>query len=262
MRLLILGLSAILAGAGCDSSGPTDTDVSNKFDAGPDGGVVVIFDDAGTPATPPDGASACPAGACNYQTGQGCADPASSCIPALSGGAVTPACAPAGAGASGSACGAQADCAKGYVCAEGQCHKLCCGGDWSGCDSAAEHCLKGLDYGDGMGGVISTGAMLCYPVNTCDPLKPTSCTAPGTACLIADATGASACLPPGSGASGDPCPCQGGFACVADAPDASPTCHRLCGAVPGGAPPYCQEGEGVCVHHLRDPDGVGECLNL
>ncbi|APR83689.1 Hypothetical protein A7982_09038 [Minicystis rosea] len=208
--------------------------------------------------------AACPQGACNYQSSAGCPAATPACVPVPENGSVSPACFPAGTGKTGSTCTQQSDCAAGYFCvtSEGQCRKLCCGGDWSGCESASEHCIQALDYGDGMGGKVSTGAMLCFPVNTCNALEPSSCTQPGTACLIADATGATACLPPGAGGAGQPCPCQGGFACVADAPDASPTCHRLCGAVPGGAPPYCQEGEGVCIHHLRDPEGVGECLVL
>lgn len=260
MRRSGLGAAALfLLAAGCEYGTP-DTDVPMKFDAGPEGGVVVILDGGGAPATPPDGASACPQGLCNYQTGTGCPAATPACLPLVSNGAASPACSPAGTGKTGTACTQQSECAPGYFCAEGQCRKLCCGGDWTGCDSAAEHCLKRLDYSDGMGGVIATGAMLCYPVDTCDALVPASCKDPGTACLIADATGATACLPPGPGGAGDPCPCQGGFACVSDAPDATPTCHRLCGAVEGGAPPYCQEGEGVCVHHTRDPAGVGECV--
>jgi hypothetical protein len=29
--------------------------------------------------------------------------------------------------------------------------------------------------------------------------------------------------------------------------------------VEGGGEPFCQEGEGICVHYNRDPQGVGEC---
>lgn len=264
-RLATLALLALplLFVVGCEDGGPADSDISNTFDGGPEGGVLVVLDGGGAPATPPDGVAACPQGICNYQSGAGCSGATPACFPTLSGGAATPACAPAsGAGKTGSACASQDACAAGYFCAEGQCRKLCCGGDWTGCDSPDEHCLKGLDYGDGMGGVVSTGAMLCYPVNTCDALQPKSCTQPGTECLIVDGTGATACMPPGQGGSGDPCPCQGGFACVTETEGAAPRCHRLCGAVAGGAPPYCQEGEGICVHHGRDPAGVGECIHL
>jgi hypothetical protein len=263
MRRLGLAAVALLCAAGCDNA-TAETDKSKEFDAGPpDGGVVVILDGGGAPATPPDGASLCPTGICNYQTGAGCPASTPACIPATSNGSITPACSPtSGTGTTGTACTQVGDCAAGYMCADGQCHKLCCGGDWTGCDSPNEHCYKKLDYSDGMGGVQSTGAWLCYPVNNCDPLKPASCTTAGTQCLIVDDTGAAGCLAPGSGGTGDPCPCQGGFVCVLDKPGGAKSCHRLCGAVEGGAPPYCQEGEGVCVHHTRDPAGVGECLVL
>lgn len=249
--------------AGCDYGSTIDTDISHTFDGGPEGGVVVVLDGGGAIATPPDGEAACPSGICNYQSGTGCPASTPACIPALSGATVAPACAPTtGTGKTGAACAAQDQCAAGWFCAEGKCRKLCCGGDWTGCDSPTEHCIKALDYGDGMGGVVSTGAMLCYPIDTCDALEPKSCTQAGTECLIVDGTGATACLPPGKGTTGDACPCQGGFACVSETEGAAPRCHRLCGAVEGGAPPYCQDGEGICVHHNRDPQGVGECLHL
>jgi hypothetical protein len=253
----------VLFVAGCDYGGPADTDNVNPSDAGVEGGVVpVILDGGGAPATPPDGASACPQGVCNYQTGAGCPAAAPACFPVQSGASITPACSPAtGTGKTGGACASQDACAPGYLCAEGQCRKLCCGGDWTGCDSPKEHCFNKLSYGDGMGGTKDTGAMLCYPVNDCDALDPSSCTKAGTVCTIVDGTGATGCLPPGQGGSGEPCPCQAGFTCVSDMEGVAPTCHRLCGAVLGGAPPYCQEGEGICTHKNRDPAGVGECLH-
>jgi hypothetical protein len=246
---------------GCDPSGTADTAIINHFDGGPDGAVEVILDGGGDPATPPDGVSACPAGICNYQTGKGCSGATTDCIPVSNGGTITPACSPPGTVGPGATCAGVTDCVAGYVCAESKCRKLCCGRDWTGCDSPDQHCLKNLEYGDGMGGTLDTGAMLCYPVNTCDALAPTSCTDPGTACLIADETGVTACLTPGAGATGDACPCQGGFVCL-NKPGEPGTCHRLCKAVAGGAPPYCQDGEGVCVHFTRDPSGVGECTPM
>ena len=225
-------------------------------DAGPDI-VPVDLDGGGAPATPPDGPSACPAGVCNYQTGVGCSGATSACLPELSGSTAVPACSPAGTAQGGAACAQAADCVAGYICAAGTCQKLCCGGDWTGCDSPSEHCIEALSYANGMGGQISTGAMLCYPINTCDALTPSSCTAAGTTCQIADPTGATACLPNGTGQSGDPCPCEGGFTCVVASK--GPTCVRLCKAVAGGGDPYCQAGEGICTHYTRDPAGVGEC---
>lgn len=248
--------AAVLA-VGCGPS-TGDTSSSGGIDAGPDV-VVVVLDGGGAPATPPDGASLCPqGGACNYQTGAGCPADHPACIPVADGnGGVAPACALTGPGANGAACAVAGDCAAGLLCAEKTCHKLCCGGDWTGCPSANEHCIQSLVYGDGNGGTIATKAMLCYPVNTCDALAPSSCAQLGTTCQLADPTGATACLPEGQGGSGDACPCKGGFACIVG--EKGGECRRLCKAVEGGGDPYCQSGEGICTHFTRDPSGVGEC---
>ncbi len=254
MRRSILTFLAFLSGAACGSNGSTSDTQTPPTDGGPGG--VLVYLDGGAPADPPDGAAACPAGACNYQTGAGCSGTTTACIPELTGSAVAPACSPAGTAAAGATCAQATDCVAGYVCAGGTCHKLCCGGDWTGCDSATEHCIEALSYA-GASGPVSTGAMLCYPVDTCDALTPSACPSP-TTCQIADATGATACLPNGSGTSGTACPCQGGFTCVSPA-NGSPVCVRLCAAVAGGAAPYCGADEGYCTHYTRDPAGVGEC---
>lgn len=257
MRIFEGIVGAAIFAVGC--SGTTgDTTSGGMLDAGPDV-VEVVLDGGGVPATPPDGASLCPqGGVCNYQSGAGCAADHPSCLPTLDGnGGVAPSCALAGAGVSGSACASAAECAAGYLCASGGCHKLCCGGDWTGCPSANEHCIENLIYGDGKGGTIATGAMLCFPVNTCDALAPSGCTPAGTTCQFADPTGATACLPEGQGGAGEACPCKGGFTCIGD--KASSACRRLCKAALGGGDPYCQSGEGICTHYNRDPSGVGEC---
>ncbi len=203
---------------------------------------------------PPDGAALCPAGVCNYQTGQGCAAGTQSCVPLPSSpGNVAPACEQAGATASGGTCSQWTDCASGMVCAAGACHELCCGGDWSACPSG-EHCIRPLEIQSMPdAAVVQSGASLCFPVNTCDALVPSSCTETGTSCQIADPTGATACLPEESGVAGQPCPCKGGYVCVKNG------CRRLCKAMSGGGEPSCPLAEGVCVHFVRDPAGVGEC---
>jgi hypothetical protein len=256
-----LGLAVVVAGAtpaalglgssaaGCVASGNAEDAPKSAV---PDGGVTVVLDGGGDAATPPDGVAACPKGACNYQSGAGCGD-AGSCVPLPGpGGSVAPACYAAGSTAAGAACTQWSDCAPGHLCdPTGHCRKLCCGGDWTGC-SGGEHCLRGVELASD-GGAVQTGAMLCYPAGGCDPLAPTSCAEPGTTCQIADPTGASACLPEGTGGAGEACPCKGGFLCVASA------CRRLCKAVEGGGEPFCPPGEGTCTHYTRDPAGVGEC---
>ena len=257
---LVSFVGAVVVGVACDSGGGLsgDTLTLPPADAGPDA-VVVDLDGGGAPATPPNGAAACPAGTCNYQTGTGCSGATAACLPAISGNSAVPACGPAGTVAAGAACVNAADCVAGHVCAGGLCRKLCCGGDWTGCDSASEHCILGLAYAGSGTSTVETGAMLCYPIDTCDALDPASCTQPGTTCQIVDPTGATACFTDGVGKAGAACPCQGGFTCVLPDMAKTPVCVRLCKAVPGGGAPYCQSDEGICTHFTRDPAGVGEC---
>jgi hypothetical protein len=252
-RFGLMGLALLYGSACASSNGQSDASNQVLFDAGP---VAVNLDGGGPPAAPPDGKALCPAGTCNYQAGTGCTGTKTSCLPSVSGNSATPTCFTPGNVPGGAACATASDCVAGHICAGGACRKLCCGGDWTGCDSASDHCLETLEYGVD-GGVLNTGAMLCYPVNNCDALQPSTCTPP-SACLLADATGATACLPGGTGTAGQPCPCKGGFTCI-EPPGKGPVCVRLCKAVLGGGDPYCQPGEGICTHFTRDPPGVGEC---
>lgn len=207
-------------------------------------------------AIPPDGKALCPAGTCNFQTGEGCAANMT-CAPSATNGK-TPQCEAAGTNAVGTACTAWTDCARGSICAGGFCRKICCGADWTGCPEG-EHCLRKFEVQLASGPPVDTGALLCFPVNTCSAIDPASCAAieRGTTCQIADLTGATACMPEGTGSLFEACsrarPCKGGFTCVSGA------CRRLCKAVQGGGEPSCPEVEGRCVHFARDPDGVGEC---
>jgi hypothetical protein len=227
-----LGLGALALGAslghaaGCVTSGNGSEPglvTSGTLDPGSDAGVVVRLDGGGAEPTPPDGVGACPKGACNFQSNAGC-DGGASCLPIPGADGVAPTCYPGGAAPSGGACTQWSDCAPGHLCdGTGHCRKLCCGGDWRGCPDG-EHCLETLALASDAG-PQTTGAMLCTPVGTCDPLVPASCEEPGTTCQIADASGAVACLPEGTGGAGEPCPCKGGFLCVLQ--NEKPVCHRL-----------------------------------
>ncbi len=239
--------------AGC--TGGTET---NPVDAGADGGPVVILDGGGPVAEPPDGPAACP-GACNYQTNEGCAAN-ETCFPVVNGATSAPGCVPAGAGANGTACTKIEECAAGFICTspiDGVCRKLCCGGDWTGCADANERCVQALYVKNQDGKNVATDAKLCVPANNCDALQPEPCADSGKACQIIDGTGATLCVNQGTGEQGEPCPCKGGFLCVSK--EGVKTCRRLCKAVLGGGEPYCQDGEGICIHYNRDPQGVGEC---
>ncbi len=205
---------------------------------------------------PPDGAAACAAGDCNYQTQTGCPDD-QACRPQFNATDpdVHPGCEAAGTAAAGEACTAQGDCVRGAYCAAGTCRKLCCGADWSGCD-AGESCIRSLDVRAG-GQVIPADASLCFPVNTCDPLDPSSCAdEPSRECKIVDPTGAVACAPHSNADLGESCApptvCRQGATCVGG------RCIKLCRFQECGEP-SCSDAEGRCVRFLRDPEGVGEC---
>jgi hypothetical protein len=248
-----VGYAAACVTTGNDPLPAAGTTIGGGHEAGTP---LIRLDAGGPPATPPNGEAACPKGACNYQTNGGC--DGGSCVPLPGPSGIVPACYAAGTAAAGASCTQWSDCAPGHLCdGTGHCRKLCCGGDWTGCEGG-EHCVDRLDLSVD-GGPVPTGAMLCMPVGGCDPLVPSSCPTPGSTCQIVDGTGAVACLPEGTGGAGEACPCKGGFLCVLAGN--TPICHRLCKAVPGGGEPYCPDSEGICTHYTRDPDGVGECVD-
>jgi hypothetical protein len=219
-----------------------------------------VLDGGGEIPPPPNGASLCPTGVCNYQTGTGCSADAGpvSCVPLQVGSGVAPSCEKAGQTPNGGACEQWTDCVSGSICVERRCRKLCCGRDWTGCGTSNEHCLRPLQIQLADKSVVTSGAYLCYPVNQCDALVPSSCgdAEANATCQIADPTGATACLPEGTGGVASACPCRGGFTCVEGG------CRRLCRAVAGGGEPSCPAVEGICVHFNRDPPGVGECTPI
>jgi hypothetical protein len=216
----------------------------------------LVVDELVPPEDPPDGAAACAMGDCNYQTQDGCADD-QACRPQFNATdpEVHPGCEAAGSAASGEACKIQGDCARGLYCAEGQCHKLCCGADWTGCDTG-ESCIRSLDVRAG-GQVLSAEAGLCFPVGTCYPFDPNSCADdPSRECKIVDPIGQVACAPRSKAGLGDACApptvCEQGLSCVGG------FCTKLCKFTECGEP-ACAEADGSCVHFVRDPEGVGEC---
>jgi hypothetical protein len=223
---------------------------------------------------PPDGASLCPKGTCNFQSQEGCAT-AQSCSPHYNATSdkVEPTCSPTGTLTKGQKCtGTTATCARGMVCADGVCAKVCCGGDYTACDPG-ESCFRHstqfmtasgsvIDYNEGLG--------TCAPVGDCALLDPDSCAADPKhpVCRIVDATGAVACVQNGDRKLGEACDgehqCGRGEHCAgymkADGSTSlATTCVRLCRYGSCNSKPGCPDGEGPCVHFLRDPEGIGEC---
>jgi hypothetical protein len=246
---LLLGLFVGLSSA-CGSGESTTNDPGGPTCT------QLVTDDSLALEAPPDGAAACGAGDCNYQTQAGCPDD-QACRPQFN--ATDPevhaGCEAAGTAQSGEACTAPSDCGRGLYCALGTCHKMCCGADWSACD-AGESCIRSVDVHAG-GQVLAAELDLCFPVGTCDPLDPNSCAKePGRECKIVDPTGAVACAPLSDADLGDACApptvCKQGLSCVGG------YCTHLCRFEECGEP-ACGTDEGSCVHFQRDPDGVGEC---
>lgn len=249
--LLLLPLTAYVA---CGGDSDDDDDSSNNPDK-----PLVILDGGGGIEDPPDGASLCPSGECNYQTQEGCSAE-QACWPGVVGeGELQPKCqTTSGTGINGTPCTEWFDCAPGYLCAAGACRKLCCGGDWTACPEG-ESCIRQLMV-PAPQDPASAQVDLCFPTGGCDPLDPNACADQADrSCQLVDPTGAVACAPEGVGTVGDTCspgePCAAGFSCVGT------TCRRLCRAVElePGDPRPCPEAEGVCIHFDRNPQGVGEC---
>jgi hypothetical protein len=248
----LLAVGVFVATVGCGT--PEQADVG-KGESCPR-----IVENAGDviPA-PPDGASLCPDGPCNYQTQEGCADDMS-CLPTRMTGSTTvqPACIAAGTRTRGDTCDPNNPCERGHFCANGYCRKLCCGQDWSACDEG-ESCFRSLLL-QVDGEIVDSGAWLCFPVDTCDVLTSRACDSQGFDCKMVDPRGKEACIPPSGEQLGEPCSsanaCARGLTCVGEPGDTR--CRRLCRAEECGEP-SCPSSEGYCVHFNRNPPLVGEC---
>lgn len=233
-----------------------------------------VFDGGGKIPDPPDGEAACQSGACNYQA-QDCPN-GQTCMPSPTppaSGDWPPACQTAGSAQRGATCSAWNECALGLFCAgvgvlpgggvkPGTCRKLCCGGDWSACDSG-ESCYQQLYLlrpgAAATDDPVYAGADLCGPVGGCDLFDAASCTEAGRTCQLVDPLGNVACLPEGTAGIGEACTtvtrCKSGSICTGG------RCRRLCRAIEGGTP-ACPADEGVCVHYAIHPDGVGSCVEI
>jgi hypothetical protein len=253
--VLASGLT-LLGAAGCGSA--------EQADAGSPGGCPRIVENAGDVVPdPPDGASLCPAGVCNYQNQEGCAgDTACSPVQVPGEAAVEPGCVRAGTRETGESCDADNPCLAGNFCvnsSEGSyCRKMCCGDDWSACGEG-QSCFRPLNLLV-MGETVPAGVSLCFDIGTCDVLSSATCDVQGYDCKMVDPTGQAACIPRSPEKLGERCSsasaCARGLTCVGEPGDTR--CRRLCRAEECGEP-SCPASEGVCVHFNRDPPFVGEC---
>jgi hypothetical protein len=163
-------------------------------------------------------------------------------------------CAPSGPGTNGTPCTRSMDCAPGHGCvgaaAEASlCRRFCCTGIQA-CEEEKTYCAeRPLREADAPANAEPLMVPVCVLGGDCvlsDPKCPE-----GTACTVVRADGTTACVPPGTGEAGDPCPCAEGFVCS----EASQTCLKLCQTTLNGA--ACSQGH--CQSSPALPEGFGVC---
>ncbi|HEX4475556.1 MAG TPA: hypothetical protein VH142_10795 [Polyangiaceae bacterium] len=249
--------AALAGGVSCGNAAPSAATTSPLC---PPIGV-----DQQSAASPPDGASLCPAGACNYQAQTGClATQACTVNFDAKGMTATPQCDGSGSRKEGESCGMTAACTRGTFCVSGVCAKLCCGSDWSAC-GPGESCIRELEFSAGAGfAPVDAKVGLCEPIDNCDVFDTHSCTTDATrpVCRIVDPVGHVACQPGGDGRAGDDCneshQCGAVLVCANADANGLGTCRNLCRASACGLPGCSASGD-TCVHFARDPKDVGEC---
>lgn len=173
------------------------------------------------------------------------------------------ACAPAGQQGLNEACTSSMDCAPGMGCVGpaqgGRCLYFCCGVVSSSCAPGyfcAERPLRVEALGDREAPLVP----VCERADNCSLGEPFPCTGerctcgPGLACTLINENGTTACLPPGEGMAGEPCPCAAGFVCS----QATSTCVKTCDLDDDDAT-ACGEG-GRCQSTPSLPEGWGTCV--
>ena len=150
-------------------------------------------------------------------------------------------CLAAGIKLDGEQCVDSSDCAPGFACVRkdvddlepARCRRFCCHG-MDSCDEAGTYCAERILVGDrDPEDADPLSVPVCVGGDNCSLAEPYPCTADsqiecrcpeGTACTVVRADGTTACLPPGEGEAGDPCPCRAGYVCS----ESTQTCLRLC----------------------------------
>lgn len=174
-------------------------------------------------------------------------------------------CQPAGAGKESAPCFSAADCSAGFACVTegeaGRCLPYCCAGD-SNCGMGTYCAERPLRTSSTSAGTPRS-VPVCVPADDCSleeefpcpPDKACRCRA-GTACMVVRGDGTTACLPPGSGLQGDPCPCAWNYVCSSTTGQCVKICHTDparddCGAQKCQASSELPQNFGVCVGPLK-----------
>lgn len=169
-------------------------------------------------------------------------------------------CEPAGSGKTGAPCLSRANCAAGLACVEengtAQCRPYCCRGvgscpNGTYCDQRSTKELVAAT--ERLTVSVCLPAVECrfddpYP---CPPDRTCSCPV-GKACGVVRPDGTTACVAPGVGTEGQPCPCAAGHVCSGTLGSCFKVCS-LSSSDPGCVDGFCQSSEslssnwGICV---------------
>lgn len=171
-------------------------------------------------------------------------------------------CEIAGKGTLGAPCVSDANCAAGFTCVEetgtAQCRPYCC----RGADScpAGTYCdlrpLKELQDS-----IERIWVSVCMPGASCRFDEPYPCPADkkcscpaGKTCGAVRGDGTTACVVPGDGIEGSPCPCAANHVCA----DALGSCLKVCDLT--SLDPSCGE-DGICQTSTNLPFPWGLCVS-
>ena len=168
----------------------------------------------------------------------------------------------AGEGQTGDPCLLPRDCASGLTCVEedgvAECRPYCCS-DPEICPTNTYCDLRPTSTGPATTGYERLRVPVCVAAQACRfddpyPCPPdTTCSCPtGLACAVVRPDGTTACVTPGTGGDGEPCPCAPGHVCSA----ASETCLKVCRI--GGQDGEC--GMGQCQSSSSLPEEWGVCV--
>jgi hypothetical protein len=160
-------------------------------------------------------------------------------------------CGMAGTAAANMVCKQTSDCQAGLGCVEVGNVSLCL----TYCCQSLEACPNGTYCARvPLAEAPKNDIPVCIPTTPCMLLQDSTCPS-GQTCAIVRASGSTtSCVTPGSGMTGQACPCAPGFTCSWT----ENTCLQLCTTTPDSCPldNYCQGGTAPY------PDGVGYCVSL
>ncbi|MEZ4298011.1 MAG: hypothetical protein R3B70_23845 [Polyangiaceae bacterium] len=152
-----------------------------------------------------------------------------------------------------SPCNSAADCGAGLGCVlaadqgTGVCREYCCG-DVELCGPKTFCAPRPMAEANGV------SIPVCVDADDCTLLEDGQC-ADGLVCTVVRADGTTACVPPGTGKQGEPCPCAPGFACTKLLNE----CRKICHTKPQGSAEECEPGYG-CQGNSSLPEGFGLCI--